>query len=98
MQSKGVAGTWVGSFGGQGFTIKIVREAGVTSGQYQITGDRGWVDLEEVSHENGVVSFQLKSRTPAPFIMKLDEGGNKLVGTYNSVNFPPIPVTFTRAG
>lgn len=97
VQGESVAGTWVGSFGGQGFTIEIVTDGGVTSGRYQITGDSGWVDLEEVSHVDGVLRFQLRSRTPAPFIMRLDDGGDKLVGTYNSASFPPIPVTFTRA-
>lgn len=92
-----VAGSWKGPFLGYTFTFEFKNEAGRWTGRYQSDKAFKWVELQNLQVSGGSVRFEVESRPPSLYTLKLDDKGRTLVGTAQIGQFPAMPLNLTRS-
>lgn len=92
-----IAGSWKGPFLSTNFTFEFSQTANGWTGRYQSEKYGKWVVLENVSFNDGTLSFIFPAKPPAPFTLKIDRAGKALSGTGKFGPTLVLPLTLARA-
>lgn len=75
-----IEGAWSGDFGAGEWTFKFLRANNAWSGSYTYPQYKGWNPVTNLSASAESARFSIKARDSIDFSVKLDNGGQKLVG------------------